>query len=468
MATVSYRCWVRPSEAFGPRRGHSMTLVGSNVFVVGGSSAAELRADVWAFLGASRPVLLETASHRIPGRVGHVAVALPGRDDLLLLHGGGQVDEACVWALQVADARPRWHRLLLAEPLPFLVHHSATVLDRGNGPSPLLVPAVAPGPDALYLYDDHRLPAPREAPPLHVDRDDLIVLFGGVGVNGVHTNSLFVVSCATLQWRELALPGAPCARSCHSAVMLGATMLVYGGRNEATVFDDLYELNLDTLQWRAVRTLGVGPGRRAGHTATMVGPHMVVLGGWDGARDTTGREVGAVAMDAVFLDTRTMEWHVKRAAPDTADAPQPEARDMHAAVLLNIVGRSSTLLVTGGTDADFGYLDDAWCVDVGLVPRSLVALSLEALVRALSQRACEASHGAWNRVAVSDEMAVVALPTAGEAPQGHDLMAALRVLELAVRSMASLNLAEKLQAVEPDRRDPATVNTYNWLRWRLL
>ena len=69
-------------------------------------------------------------------------------------------------------------------------------------------------------------------------------------------------------WKKLPCIGtAPCGRWCHSAVLSGREMIVFGGWAEQAhganvFFNDMYSLNLDTLEWREVNTQGPRPWKR--------------------------------------------------------------------------------------------------------------------------------------------------------------------------------------------------------------
>merc|ERR1719199_449888 len=38
------------------------------------------------------------------------------------------------------------------------------------------------------------------------------------------------------------------------------------------------------MQWIRNRYIGVPASRRYGHTATAIGPHLIIIGGWDGGK----------------------------------------------------------------------------------------------------------------------------------------------------------------------------------------
>ncbi len=75
--------------------------------------------------------------------------------------------------------------------------------------------------------------------------------------------------------------GAPEARSLHSAVWTGDKMIIFGGRDGSTFFDDGASYDPATGQWTALEP-GT-PGARAGHYAVWTGTEMIVWGGAQGS-----------------------------------------------------------------------------------------------------------------------------------------------------------------------------------------
>lgn len=361
------------TNSFPPRRGHTATLVGRELLVYGGSSVAELRSDVWLWTGLPNdvPRMLEKASHRIPGRANHTATLLPNasaQGDVLLVYGGGQMRETCVWLLELASAE--WHCVTLVRPLPFLAQHSA-VLVPGAGDTALTRQsavraclersATAPGHGAAFCV--HEALATSSFSYEH----DFVAMFGGVNGPFDYSNDLYLLSCDTLAWTRVVAHNAPPPMSCHSAVLVDRRMYVYGGRNADSVFDTLYEFDFALMQWRLVVCTGdAKPGPRAGHGAALVGRgrFMVVMGGWDGSRDDNGREMGALALDAWVLDLRTFVWNCKPVSAMTATYDEddtachssytvtPDARDMLTVTLAPWADADSQqLIVIGGTCA---------------------------------------------------------------------------------------------------------------------
>lgn len=95
------------------------------------------------------------------------------------------------------------------------------------------------------------------------------------------------VSPVPVEWMELAPSGpAPAAREDHTWTVTpdGATAYLFGGRDGATVFDDLWAYDLATDAWSLVSGPGAAPQARFGHNAAWAeGIGLVVFAGQAGA-----------------------------------------------------------------------------------------------------------------------------------------------------------------------------------------
>jgi dynein heavy chain len=64
-------------------------------------------------------------------------------------------------------------------------------------------------------------------------------------------------------------------------------LIIFGGHGgidyQRTAFNDIYELDLDTFEWRKPKPKGNPPEPRGGHVATLMAqkPKMMVFGGWN-------------------------------------------------------------------------------------------------------------------------------------------------------------------------------------------
>jgi len=133
-----------------------------------------------------------------------------------------------------------------------------------------------------------------------------MVIFGGKEGEGRKrlVNDLHILDLDTTEW----LPSfdtpnpAPDPRMGHSALLVGSRILIYGGWNGTRVLFDCYQLDLShgvsEPTWSELRTCGEAP-RRQFHTANCVKGKMLVFGGGDGK---------SWLNDLYALDLQSLEW----------------------------------------------------------------------------------------------------------------------------------------------------------------
>mmetsp|Transcript_85667 Transcript_85667/g.239358 ORF Transcript_85667/g.239358 Transcript_85667/m.239358 type:complete len:792 (+) Transcript_85667:172-2547(+) len=158
--------------------------------------------------------------------------------------------------------------------------------------------------------------------------------FGGyTKKDGDYFNDVFKFDLATNHWGSVhALGDVPQKRTDHSVVLFRDSMLVYGGFDGHTRFNDLRELQLRERRWSHITTTrSPTPQSRFGHTAVMYGHSMFVFGGWDG-HDTL--------QDFLEYDVSSNMWMQvpPRGSP-------PKARYRHTAVVCG-----DAMFTFGGVD----------------------------------------------------------------------------------------------------------------------
>lgn len=87
----------------------------------------------------------------------------------------------------------------------------------------------------------------------------------------------------------------------HTVVAHGRDIFLWGGRNDEGACNELYKFDTTTYEWSRVRTKGQKPKSRDGHSATVVGDHMYIFGGFE---DETER----FSNDVHRLNFNTLEW----------------------------------------------------------------------------------------------------------------------------------------------------------------
>jgi hypothetical protein len=71
----------------------------------------------------------------------------------------------------------------------------------------------------------------------------------------------------------------PAARAGHTATLIGHKMFVLGGGDHRRVFRDVHVLELNSMVWSKPSVTGELPHACAAHTATAIGALVIVFGG---------------------------------------------------------------------------------------------------------------------------------------------------------------------------------------------
>ena len=99
----------------------------------------------------------------------------------------------------------------------------------------------------------------------------------------------------------------PCARGGHSATLIGASILYfgghyYGGSKQGYVYlNDTHVLDLNSSRWIKPKVQGTPPAPRFGHTALLAGSRIIIFGG-KGGKNQSFKDLHA-------LDPVTMTWY---------------------------------------------------------------------------------------------------------------------------------------------------------------
>ncbi|CAG7882077.1 unnamed protein product, partial [Brassica rapa] len=130
-----------------------------------------------------------------------------------------------------------------------------------------------------------------------------LVIFGGQDAKRSLLNDLHVLDLETMTWDELDSIGAsPSPRSDHvAAVHAERYLLIFGGGSHATCFGDLHVLDLQTMEWSRPAQQGEAPTPRSGHAGVIIGENWFIVGGGD---NKSG------ASESVVLNMSTLTWSV--------------------------------------------------------------------------------------------------------------------------------------------------------------
>lgn len=215
-----------------------------------------------------------------------------------------------------------------------------------------------------------------------------VYLFGGLAnesddpknnipryLNDLYTLELYPNSSMTVWDTPLTYGQSPPPRESHSGVAHTdrasgkSSLLIYGGMSGSRL-GDLWVLDVDTMSWSRPEVGGPPPLPRSLHTATVIGHHMYVYGGWvplvpDESKLATHEKEWKCTNTLASLNLETMTWD--SIALDKFEECIPRARAGHSAVAIQ-----TRLYIWSGRD---GYrktwnnqicCKDLWYLEVGV------------------------------------------------------------------------------------------------------
>ncbi|TNV78497.1 hypothetical protein FGO68_gene5245 [Halteria grandinella] len=156
--------------------------------------------------------------------------------------------------------------------------------------------------------------------------------YGGKKSGYVYLNDTHVLDLNSSRWIKPKIQGTPPKpRYGHTAILAGSRIIIFGGKgNKGEAFRDLHALDPVTMTWYQGPEGAGAPLARFGHTANLVGgTKMYVLGGWNGKEYYS---------DLFILDLEKMAWQ----QPQTT-GPEPSPRHGHSSILIG-----NNLVVHGG------------------------------------------------------------------------------------------------------------------------
>lgn len=191
-------------------------------------------------------------------------------------------------------------------------------------------------------------------------------LFGGRN-DDTACNLLFTFCTKTHTWARPQVSGdIPGERDGHSAAIIGQHMYVFGGYEETfeRYGQDVYRLDLTNFTWKLMKCHGDPPVHRDFHTATSVGPMMVIFGGRSSDQSPYQMELDYYSNKVAYYNTLTSTW----STPDIR-APVPSGRRSHSALALE----NGKVLIFGGFNGRTKeHKNDLWCLDTDTWTWSLV------------------------------------------------------------------------------------------------
>ena len=130
--------------------------------------------------------------------------------------------------------------------------------------------------------------------------DDETFLRDELDSSVVTTNEMHRYDPETNRMTQVVTTGAvPSPRYSASLAAQNDRVFVHGGKNNA-VLQDLYVLQVNTLEWTAITSGGI-PGAKYGHSLTLASnSEMIMVGG-----STDG---DCISRDVKLFDARSLEW----------------------------------------------------------------------------------------------------------------------------------------------------------------
>ncbi|KAK9022971.1 hypothetical protein V6N11_003207 [Hibiscus sabdariffa] len=181
-----------------------------------------------------------------------------------------------------------------------------------------------------------------------------VLIFGGFGGSGRHArrNDSFLLDPFHGTLKEINVVSRPSPRLGHTASLIGDCMFVIGGRADpTTILSEVWVLNTVKNEWRLLDCAGSGFPPRHRHAAAAVGSKIYVFGGLN--NDT-------ISSSLHVLDTNTLQWEEL-----VAHGEWPCARHSHS-----MVAYGSKIFMFGGYSGEalgdlysFDSLTCSWKVE---------------------------------------------------------------------------------------------------------
>ncbi|XP_071944372.1 F-box only protein 42-like [Antedon mediterranea] len=164
--------------------------------------------------------------------------------------------------------------------------------------------------------------------------DGSMYIFGGSSVSETTFNDIWKLDLTSRKWSRVIASGSgprsmPSPRASASMVYYNGSLIVFGGwapplpsplYPAPRFYNELHVYSMSLNQWTAITT-SLTPPPMAGHRATVIKNKMIIFGGW---------QVHERSNDIWVLNMDTMEWH-KQAANKT----KPLERSGHGQVKIN-------------------------------------------------------------------------------------------------------------------------------------
>lgn len=175
------------------------------------------------------------------------------------------------------------------------------------------------------------VPSARSGSKAVVCRDSIFFFGGYTKKDGDYFNDLFEFDIPRAHWSRIDISSRPSVRTDHSCVVYEANLLIFGGFDGRSRFQDLHQYSIDHREWTEIPPADNVPMGRFGHTACVYHSEMFVFGGWNG-HDTLD--------DLYEFSMTTGQWY---SVPGRGDVPSSRYRH-------SVVVHGCCMFIFGGVD----------------------------------------------------------------------------------------------------------------------
>lgn len=202
------------------------------------------------------------------------------------------------------------------------------------------------------------LPEPRDGHSCLYFNGKLVMFGGCEGSEDDATlfRQVYTLDLTTREWLEQPTTGEiPAGRDGHAAGILDNTMIVYGGGTDQGVTGDVFALHLARFTWQKLEIRGDDPGPRESTSCVALRSAMYIFGG-NVNRDSSAPDIYSSDLYRFELQGRTVKSTLIR--PLTGSPP--------ARLSCSLSAVSTSLLIIFGGECAEGMLRDVWVFHVNL------------------------------------------------------------------------------------------------------
>jgi len=282
-----------PSE----RHSHSAIAVGDDIYVLAGTKSGVAYNDLWALRNGQQWDHVHTSGDVPPAKWGYALQAVGSK---LFVFGGDAVGGFTSDLFIFDTVSNKWSK-------------------------PASVTGVIPSKRAYAST---------------VTVGNKIYLFGGDGGD----NHLYALDTDKLDWERVSTGGySPQARKQAALTVLGNTLYLFGGidNRDFQYLDDLWTIDLKSMEWVQQKKKGPTPDARAGHLLFPIGQRLFVWG---------GHHQKLLFNEVNYLDTEEFVWNKKKGSGQI-----PPGRYSFASAVLK-----DGIYIFGGATDDKTNLADAY------------------------------------------------------------------------------------------------------------